>query len=273
VTRRLRALRVLHPFPSLLNTALVLALAVVARGTLTVAAMLAVAMLALQCSIGAANDFSDEALDARTKPWKPIPAGLVAAPTARNVAVAFAAASVLVATLVSPPIGALAAGMLACGLVYDFWLKPTPWAWVCFSIAFALLPVYAWLGATGALPPRIEFVVSLAIVGGPAIQLSNGLIDLDSDRAGGLRTLAVALGRRLALVVLGLLLVALHALAWLTLARVSGAAGVLVALASTLALVGYVLSACPSDRARQAGWSVQAAAICVLGVGWLSAVS
>ena len=46
----------------------------------------------------------------------------------------------------------------------------------------------------------------VAALAGPALQLSNGLIDLETDGAAGLRTLAVELGRRGSLVAMAVAL-------------------------------------------------------------------
>jgi 4-hydroxybenzoate polyprenyltransferase len=273
VNSRLRALRVVHPFPSLLNSALVLALALVARGVPATAAVLAIGMLGLQLCIGATNDLLDADLDAQAKPWKPIPSGLISAPTVRLVALVAAGIGLLAAAVGGPVIVLLWAAMLACGLVYDFLLKPTPWAWACFSVAFALLPIYAWDGAVGAMPPLPEFLIPLAVIAGPAVQLANGLVDLEVDAAGGLRTLAARLGRTRTLVLIATLLLVIHGLAWATLVRSSAQVNLLVAAGSLTALAGFVLSTRRSVMAREAGWSLQAGSICLLGVGWLSAVA
>lgn len=273
LTSRLRALRVVHPFPSLLNAALVAALALVAGGTFPTAAVLAAGMLGLQFAIGAANDLHDAAVDALSKPWKPIPAGLVSAAQARVIASSAAVFSLMCAAAAGLPVAALALAMLACGLAYDFWLKPTVWAWACFSVAFAILPVYAWLGAVHAFPPRLEFVLPLAFISGPQIQLANALVDLERDRQAQVTTLATRLGRTRTLIVMAALLVAIHGLAWLTFAGASVESLVVVATGSALAAVGYALSTRQGISKRAAGWSMQAVSICVLGVGWLSAVS
>jgi 4-hydroxybenzoate polyprenyltransferase len=79
-------LRLVHPFPSALNAILVLGIAVLAGGELPVAFQLALAMLGIQFCIGAVNDLYDEELDAKSKPFKPIPARRVTRRTAWSVA-------------------------------------------------------------------------------------------------------------------------------------------------------------------------------------------
>src|SRR4051812_5183899 len=270
---RLRALRVLHPFPSFLNAALVLALAVVAGAQPAVAAVLAFGMLGIQFCIGTVNDLTDVELDSRTKSWKPIPSGLVSARTARFIAATGAAVAVVCGLSQGPLVLAMALAMLACGLVYDLLLKPTAWAWACFSVAFAILPLYAWYGAVHEAPPLAQFLIPLAALAGPALQLSNGLVDLERDEAGGIKTLATRLGRGRALAVIAALLVAIYGLAWLTLSLATGAVNRAVAGATALAVIGLVLQTRDATAAREVGWSMQALGVALLGVGWLAAVA
>ncbi|MDQ3938208.1 MAG: UbiA family prenyltransferase [Chloroflexota bacterium] len=272
--RRLAGLRVVHPFPSALNALLVLALAQLAGGDPMVAGVLAGAMLALQFSIGAANDVFDERFDSRSKPTKPIPAGLITRRTAVLLAASSAAVALAVAALFGPAVLFMAGAMLAAGLAYDAWLKRGPWAWAAFSIAFPILPLYAWYGATGAPPPRYDLLLPVAALAGPALHLANGVVDAERDRQAGLLTLVTRLGRRRAVGAMALLLGMIHGAAWLTL-LVSGAGFAIVlpaTVASGLASVGVVLSASHDVAARERGWQVQAGAICLLAVSWLMSV-
>jgi 4-hydroxybenzoate polyprenyltransferase len=273
MTGRLRALRVVHPFPSFLNSALVLALALVAGGTVATAVLLALGMLGLQFSIGTINDVADEALDAATKTWKPIPAGLVSSRSALVVGSVSGGLGLLFALSQGVPEVAMALVMLGCGLLYDLRLKRTVFAWACYSVAFAVLPIYAWYGAVGQLPPLAQFVIPVAALAGPALQLSNGLIDLERDRAGGIHTLATRLGRRATLVVVVALVGAIYVLAWATLVGSGEATSrVVVAVATVVAFLGLVFSASRSPATRSAGWTAQAVAIALLAWGWLAAI-
>ncbi|MEP7158697.1 MAG: UbiA family prenyltransferase [Chloroflexota bacterium] len=266
------AIRLVHPFPSLVNSALVFGLAALAGGSLTRAPLLAFGMLGMQFCIGAVNDLHDQPVDRLAKPWKPLAAGIVSRRTATIVALATGGGGFVLAALAGPVPTVTWLAMLGCGLAYDLFLKPTLWAWLCFAVAFTLMPVYAWLGAAGVLPPRAEFLLPLAFLAGPLIALSNGLSDLERDEAAGLRTLATRLGRRNTLAVMLGLLLAIHGLAWLLLAGVSVVALAPVAAASGLALVGLVLSAQPQPQRREVGWMIQAVALALLGLAWLAAL-
>jgi 4-hydroxybenzoate polyprenyltransferase len=164
--------------------------------------------------------------------------------------------------------------MLGCGLAYDAFLKPTAFGWVAFAVAFPLLPLYSWYGATGMLPPRWEILVPVAILAGPALSVANGLVDLDTDAAGGARTLAVQLGRRRSLVFVGVAQAVIHGLAFVTLpADVPMLVPMLSGIAGALALGGLVALAQTERVIRDAGWSAQAASIAVLALSWLLAAA
>ena len=277
-------LRLVHPFPSALNAVLVLGIALIAGAPIERAGQLALAMLGLQFCIGAVNDLFDEALDAQSKPSKPIPAGRVSRRTAWLVAALCGGGGLALAALVNPAdllLLAMAFAMLSAGLIYDTVLKPTAFGWVCFAVAFPVLPIYAWYGATGTLPPRWEILVPVAALAGPALQLANGLIDLETDRSAGLRTLVVALGRRRSIALMAVALVAIHVLAWITMVPTDAApaaqGAVAVALlsgtAGALALGGLVASAQQARVMREIGWTAQTASIAVLALAWLLGAS
>lgn len=274
MARPISALRLVHPFPSLLNSALVFGLALLAGGGTDRAALLAAGMVGLQFCIGIVNDLFDEAGDRVAKRWKPIASGIVSRRSATTVALVAGGGGLALAVVAAGvPSLAMAAAMLACGLLYDVKLKRTAWAWLCFSVAFAILPVYAWHGSSGQLPPRPEFLLPLAALAGPLIQLSNGLADLERDAAIGMRTLATRLGRLGSLTAICALLLVIHGLAWLTLTEASAATLLPVAVALLVALVGLLLSAAPRPSWRELGWMVQACAIALLGLAWVAAVS
>jgi 4-hydroxybenzoate polyprenyltransferase len=248
----------------------VFALALIAGADGTRALLLAAGMLGMQFCIGTVNDLFDETVDRGAKPWKPVAAGIVSRRGAWTVAVLAGGGGLAIAAAAGPALALMWVTMLACGLLYDVRLKCTAWAWLCFSVAFAILPVYAWYGAAGTFPPRPEFLLPLAALAGPLIQISNGLSDLERDSAAGIATLATRLGRRGALAAMALLLVLVHGLAWLTLPHPEPISLLQLAAASTIAILGLGLSASPRPAWRETGWMVQALAIALLGLAWLS---
>lgn len=268
-----RAVSLVHPFPSLLNGVMVGGLAVAAGGDPLTAVALAVAMTCIQASIGSVNDVVDASVDALTKPFKPIPAGLVSRDWAVMVGWSTGLTGLALSFLIGGPVVAgLGAAVLGAGLIYDLVLKPTAWAGLSYSVAFMIVPVYGWWGAAGDLPPRSHILLPIAALAGPTLQLANGLVDLEADRLAGLRGPVVRLGRHWALTILALSQVAVHGVAWSSLMTGGGQRSTMLLLAgSGLAATGWLLSAAGDSRRREWGWKAQAASIVLLGGGWLAA--
>jgi 4-hydroxybenzoate polyprenyltransferase len=166
-------------------------------------------MLLVQFSISTLNEWADADLDRQAGRRRPIPLGLLTSGTALTVAVLCAVAAFLLSTLANfGPIALLLVGIgLASGWAYDLWFKATPLSFLPFAIAFPLMPF--WIGLLAGRPANALAVLFLG--GGPlaaAIHLADAIPDRDRDRAAGLRTLAVTLGKPGAeMVAAGLLLV------------------------------------------------------------------
>lgn len=232
-------------------------------------------MLLLQFAIGIANDLADALADTLVKPHKPVPAGLL---TRRQVCVALAVAGsggLLAAASVGLPALAIGAVGLADGLLYDLRLKGTVVSWMPFSVGVALLPVYAWWGATGSWPLAMWGVIALAALAGVALALANALADLEKDSGSGVRSIATALGRGGTLVLNAGLLLVLQVVALATSLALDGGpwARALALTGVALGWIGVALAATSHARARQAGWEVQAIGVVILGAGWLWVLS
>jgi len=253
----------------------VAALVTVAGGGPARAVALGTAMLGIQFSIGAVNDLFDEDIDARTKPEKPIPRGAIGRGATAVLAVGSGAAGLVVSSAFGPSVLALAVGMYAAGLVYDAFLKRTPWGWLAYAVAFPMLPVYAWLGAGAGLPPRPELLLPMAALAGPTLALANGIVDLERDRAAGVAGPAVVLGRGRTLGALTALQLAVFTIAWASLLSTATPAAALavgiVAVATGSVVAGLRWSASASPARRERGWEAQTLAIALLGTGWLVA--
>ncbi len=281
-------LGILHPFPSILVAAVVAALASLAGGTPMTIATLALAMLGFQASIGATNDLADLPRDRASDTRKPLPAGQVTDRQARVVAVGGGSLGLLLSATLG--VGVLLVGLAGylCGIGYDLWLRRRGLAWVAYVAACPLVLMYAWLGAAGELPPGWPLLLPLAAAVGPALHLSNSMIDIDTDEVDPAGGLASRLGRRRSLTLLVTLVVVVHGLAWLVivspaarrsagLAVTSGegtpwpAVGMLVA--GVLAVIGCGLSTSRRRDRRIAGWVAQATATALLAVAWVASVA
>lgn len=195
--RGLGAVRVVHPFPSLLVTGLTVALVPLAGGSPGAGRYLALggAMLCFQFAIGLVNDVADAPSDAVNKPWKPIPAGIVRRDAAVGAAVALIAAGVLVS--MSLPFAAWLIGLagLGCGLAYDLWLKRTVLSWLPYAMALPLLPAWVFVAA-GAWDRFLGWVFPLGMVLGLALHLANQAPDETADARAGITSAVQLLGER-----------------------------------------------------------------------------
>jgi 4-hydroxybenzoate polyprenyltransferase len=211
LTARWTVLELLHPIPSLLTTMAAVGSALIfgiGLGDIRLWWIAAI-MLLVQFSISALNEWADADLDRQAGRRRPIPLGLVSKSTALTVAVLCAVAAFLLSTLANfGTVALLLVGIgLACGWAYDLRFKGTPLSFLPFAIAFPLMPF--WIGLVAGRPAGSLGVLFLG--GSPlaiAIHLADAIPDRERDRAAGLRTLAVTVGRPGAeMVAAGLLLV------------------------------------------------------------------
>ncbi|WP_243075783.1 UbiA family prenyltransferase [Microbacterium sp. SS28] len=185
-----------HPGPTLVVSALALALGIAVGLEPWRLALLTLAVFAGQVSIGLSNDAIDAPRDrAVGRTDKPIARGDVS----ERLAWASAIGAVAVALALS---GALGFGMLAAHAVflasawaYNAGLKATASSIVPFLVSFGIFPSLATL----SLPdPRIAagwgWVAGAAL--GAAVHLTNVLPDLEDDRRMGVRGLPHRLGAR-----------------------------------------------------------------------------
>lgn len=273
------AFRLLHPFPSILDGAVVALVGLVAGGTPAVAVCLGASMTLLQFAIGALNDVVDAPRDTERTGGKPIPSGWVSLPTARVAAAGCAAAGLVLALVGGPLLVVLALVGLAIGAAYDLRAKGTTLSWLPFAVGIPLLPVYGWFGVTGTLPAVFVILVPAAANAGTALAIANAIVDTERDEAAGVGSIALALGpgRAAALVLALQLLVA--ALALGTAAVLGAPTGWLAAmlLAAGAPVGGAVLGLLAVGREplllRELAWEVQAVGTGLLAVAWLGALS
>jgi 4-hydroxybenzoate polyprenyltransferase len=245
-------------------------------------------MLLLQLSIGALNDLADAGVDAVQGRGKPIPLGLVSRGSAQVIVVVTGTSGLAL----SSPSGSATLGVAAAGLglgyLYDLRVSRTTLSWVPLALALPLVPIHAWLGATGTVPPGLVTIVPVAVIAGGALAIANGLVDLDRDAVAGRATIAVRLGRVRAWAAHSALLTIAAVLAIL-LAPAVPATGAETAPATTIdpAVLGLLRSggiavgigllgigstalSAHARRVREIGWELEAVGIAALGVGWLA---
>lgn len=273
--RRLRGFaRLVHPFPSILDGLITAGIALVAGADAPVALRLGASMTAIQFSIGTLNDLVDAPWDLG-RPSKPVPGGLVTRGEAWLVFAVTAVAGPLLALPSGIPTAAVGLAGAAVGYVYDLRLKGTAWSWLGFALGLPLLPVFAWLGATGELPEALVVFATLAAVAGAALAIANAEADRDHDRAAGADSIAVRLGRRRAGALVGLLQAAVVAGALGSMTVLAGGGGGwwpgVAVLGAVVVGAGVSLTLSPRGRG-ELGWEIQGIGLGVLAVGWTGAV-
>ncbi|MCY7418367.1 MAG: UbiA family prenyltransferase [Chloroflexi bacterium] len=276
---------IIHPFPTTLVSGLVAVLATLAGGTPNVVTMLALAMFGFQASIGATNDLADLPRDRQLGSRKPLPARQLTVRAARGVALMGGTVGLVLSALLGPGVLIVGCAGYGCGIAYDLWLRQRALAWLAYSAAFPLLLVYVWLGAVATLPPSWQALLPMAVAIGPALHLSNSMVDVDTDHGDPAGGLSGHLGRTRAIAVLAALLTVVYVFAWATLlltgreadmdagAPVARLAAAGIFLATSAALVGLVLSTSRGRGRRMFGWAVQAVATALLGIAWIGAVA
>ena len=254
---------------------MVAGVAMLAGGEPALAVRLGVSMTALQAAIGTLNDLVDAPFDAGRKPGKPIPAGLVPVPFARVMVGAGVIIGLVLAWPSGPALVALALLVLAIGFGYDLVAKGTAWSWLPFAVGIPILPLYGWLGATGAVAPFFVVLLPVAALAGAGLSIANTRADMDRDRAAGTSSVALALGDRWSWIVgTGVLVLAfVLAVGWAISAGQGSAASVaVVAAGGVVVLVGLILGRATGAARRERGWQVQAVGVAVVAIGWVAGV-
>jgi 4-hydroxybenzoate polyprenyltransferase len=229
--RRASALvRSTHPGPGIAVTVVAVLLGVAVGLEPWRVAVLGVAMLLDQCSVGLSNDWIDADRDrAVGRQDKPVARGEIPVQVVR--AAAWLAASA--ALLLTLPLGlaATAAHAVALGSAwaYNAALKNSPVSVLPYALSFGLLPALASLARpVPALP--VWWAVAAGALLGVAAHFANVLPDLDDDRETGIRGLPHRCGLRASIVI-----------TWVAL--VLGAAAITAGSGgSPVSLIGFVVS-------------------------------
>ncbi|WP_353815763.1 UbiA family prenyltransferase [Agromyces sp. SYSU T00266] len=190
-----------HPGPSSIVTALALALGWSAGLDPARIALLGVAVLAGQLSVGISNDAIDAPRDrVASRPDKPIARGEVGLRVAWGAALAALASALVLSALLGPAMLAAHALALGSAWAYNAWLKSTAASILPFLVSFGIFPSLATLSAPQpAVAPAWTWIAGAAL--GAAVHLTNVLPDLDQDAATGVRGLPHRWGPRASTVV------------------------------------------------------------------------
>ena len=281
--RRVRLLRGLyrlgHPLPTFATAAAVVLFVATARNGRAPLVDLFVAFLVfylLLYSIGAMNDYCDEAVDrASGRPEKPLAAGDVPRRAALVAWIGAAALSVVAALYFNFGAAAMIVPLWLSGLAYNFWAKATVVSWLPFVFFYPSLPIWAFIAA-GAFTPALLLAYPLLALLAAALNIANTLPDVERDRLVGVdgltHRLGVRRGLRLLWILLGgtIILMALTLLLGRNDARVLGAGLAAGTVLLSVMIVDGLFITAPSSLRRSYYLSILCAI--VLGYAWIASV-
>ncbi|HXD60831.1 MAG TPA: UbiA family prenyltransferase [Lacisediminihabitans sp.] len=185
-----------HPGPAVAVTVVAVVLGIAVGLEPWRIAVLGLAVLSNQFSVGLSNDWLDAERDAAVgRPDKPVARGWVTAHAVRAAAFATAAAAIVLTLPLGLPATLAHAVFILSAWAYNLGLKGTALSVLPYILSFALLPLIATL----ALPtPAMAagWAMALGALLGVAAHFANVLPDLDDDRATGVRGLPHRLGGR-----------------------------------------------------------------------------
>jgi len=229
--RRTSALaRSTHPGPGIAVTTVAVLLGVAVGLEPWRVAVLGVAMLLDQASVGLSNDWIDAERDrAVGRADKPVARGEIPVDVVRATAWLAAGAALLLTLPLGPAATAVHAVALGSAWSYNAALKNSPASVLPYVLSFGLLPAIASLARpVPALP--VWWAVAAGALLGVAAHFANVLPDLDDDRETGIRGLPHRLGLRVSIII-----------TWVALVLAAGAIAV-GSTGSPISLVGFAVS-------------------------------
>ena len=191
-----------HPMPSLAVALFATLFAVGIGLDAGRIALVGLAVLLQQFSVGLSNDWLDHKRDrAAGRTDKPLAQGSLLASLVRNSSFA----SGVLALVVSGLLGWESLGwmifMLVAGWAYNLGLKATAFSVLPYAIGFGILPVFVTLSLEQSQVPPAWVVVVAALLGVSA-HFANTLPDLLEDRATGVRALPHIVGQKISALVI-----------------------------------------------------------------------
>ncbi|RHA42619.1 UbiA family prenyltransferase [Cellulomonas rhizosphaerae] len=244
-----------HPGPTAAVSMFAFAYALGAGAGVPLAALVLVAVMAGQLSVGWSNDWIDAGRDlAVGRADKPVVTGAVSPPALRAAALLAAGACIALSLALGPAAAVVHLVAVASAWAYNARLKSTVWSWAPYALSFGLLPSVATLALPDPVPAPAWTTAAAALLGVGA-HLANVLPDLADDAATGVVGLPHRLGRRAtSLLSVALLLVAT------TIVAVASSVPVVLAVVAVLAAVVLALSGALAALTRPASrWPFLAA--------------
>jgi len=239
VPTRLRALvDACHPGPTATVTVVVAALSAAAGRDPLGVALMGLATLTGQLSVGWCNDANDADRDVRAgRAGKPLVRGHVTARTLWVAAAAALTATVALSFVAAGPVGGSAHVVAVLSAwTYNLLLKTTVLSALPYAVSFGLVPAFVTYGLTPPVAPA-SWLVAACVLLGVGAHLANAIPDVTSDERVDAGGLVAAIGARRASVIALVCVVGALALLALNLDLAPWMSVGLVLLASAGALV------------------------------------
>jgi 4-hydroxybenzoate polyprenyltransferase len=167
------------------------------------------AMLGAQVAIGTVNELVDAETDARVKPEKPIPAGVVTERAASVITIVALVVMIWFSARLGRTSFFLCVVGTGIGIAYSLWFKRSRVAWLPYLLALPLLPIWVY-ASLNAFHWQLLMLYPLGAFATLAVHLAQSLPDVEADRSSGIYNLTNALGEQRALILcLGSMVVSL----------------------------------------------------------------
>lgn len=188
-------LKATHPIPSAAVALFSVLFAIGLGLTALQVALVGIAVLLQQFSVGLSNDWLDSARDeAVERTDKPVASGLISPRIVRNWSFLCALLAVLTSLLLGLAAAAWMVLMLAVGWAYNLGMKSNWSSVIPYAAGFGILPIFVTLSEQPESWPPTWIVVVAALLGVSA-HFANALPDLFEDRATGVRALPHLVGQ------------------------------------------------------------------------------
>ena len=191
-----------HPLPSLSVTSFAVLFGVSSGLSLDQLALVGLAVLTQQFSVGLSNDWLDAARDKSVnRSDKPVAQGIVSVTLVRTASFVSGGVSLAISLTIGTGSFLWMILMLAVGWLYNLGLKSNAFSVFPYIVGFGMLPSFVTL--SGQEPSLSPFwVMTVAALFGVAAHFANVLPDLFEDKQNGVRALPHLLGQRISSLVI-----------------------------------------------------------------------
>jgi len=184
-----------HPGPTAAVTTFSVAMAAGAGAPVSTTALVGLAVLTGQLSIGWSNDWIDAERDAAVgRADKPVGAGRLSVAAVRNAALVALATCAALSMALGWRAGLVHLFVVAMGWAYNLGLKSTAWSWAPYALAFGALPLAIALALPGH-PVASWWAIAGGALLGVGAHGANVIPDFQDDSETGVRGLPHRVGR------------------------------------------------------------------------------